>query len=561
MPDSHGYICHYLILNRNLMWTINSSTFKFAFILILSIDLFACGDGGQKEQPGKVFKYNQASGISSLDPAFAKNLANIWAVNMMFDGLIQMDENLEIQPCVAKDWSVSEDGLTYTFTLRDDVYFHDHEAFPEGKGRKVVAADFVYTFNRLLDPMLGADGAWVFRNKVDPEVPFEAIGDSVLVINLLQPSRPLLSILTMPYCYVVPKEVVETLGEKFGSSPIGTGPFVFKTWIKGESLVALRNPKYFESQNGVQLPYLDGVKVSFLGDKKSEFMAFKKGDLHFVSSIDPSYHKEVFTADGGLQPEYAETIEVDRMPYLNTEYLGIQLDPSALEAGATALMNKDFRKALNYGFDRENIVTFLRNNTGKPANSGITPAGLPSFDAEAVPGFVYDPELAKNYLQKSGYNGEEIKLLTSKEYEGMTLSMVKQWQDLGINIIQEVVDASYLRDLKSRKEAAFFRASWIADYPDAESYFSMFYSGYGTPPNYTSFSNPHFDSLYEACLSANDQTMINSMYQEMDRIIIEEAPVIPIYYDEVMRLKQKGIKGLNANAMNFLDLSRVQLPN
>jgi peptide/nickel transport system substrate-binding protein len=543
------------------MWTSPFFSFRSFTVALLSLLLFtSCGGGKGTKEHTFIFKYNQASGISSLDPAFAKNLANIWAVNLMFNGLLQMNSELEIQPCIAKSWQVSDDGLDYTFHLRTDVYFHDHAAFPDGKGRKVTAQDFVYTFQRLIDPLVAADGAWVFREKVREDLPFEAVNDSLLIIHLKQPNRPLLSILTMPYCYVVPQEVVEQMGEKFGSAPVGTGPFQFKSWIKGESLVALKNPKYFETEAGEKLPYLDGVKVSFLGDKKSEFMSFKKGDLHFVSSIDPSYHKEVFTVDGALQPEYAEMIEVDRMPYLNTEYLGIQLDPTNLESGSNPLMDKNFRIALNFGFDRESIVQFLRNSLGKPANSGITPAGLPSFDPVAVPGYHYDPELAKEYLNNSSYKGEEVKLYTSKEYEGMTLSMVKQWQDLGINVIQEVVDASYLRDLKSRKEAAFFRASWIADYPDAESYFSMFYSGYGAPPNYCSYANTAFDSLYQNALIVSDPEQLIGMYQEMDRLIVADAPVIPIYYDEVFRLRLKGVTGLEANAMNFLDLKRVKLP-
>lgn len=547
-------------IESSFMWT---TQFRQATALSFLLVILAVSSCNPKKSNKDlvVFRYNQADGISSLDPAYAKNLANIWVVNLMFNGLVQMDEDLNLQPCIAKSWSVSEDGLTYTFDLRSDVRFHDHSAFPEGKGRVVTAEDFVYSFDRLLDPIVAADGAWVFRGKVDESNPFEALNDSTFQINLIAPSRPLMSILTMPYCHVVPHEVANELGEKFGTAPIGTGPFVFKSWIKGESMVTVRNQNYFETENGVQLPYLDGVKVSFIGDKKGEFMAFKKGELHFVSSIDPSYYNEVFDLDGNLKPDYAETIELDRLPYLNTEYLGIQLDPTNLEGGEHPLMDKNLRLALNYGFNREEIVLFLRNNLGMPASSGITPAGLPSFDPEAVPGYSYDPELAKAYLAQSNYNGEEFKLLSSKQYEGMTLSMVKQWQDLGINVIQEVVDAGYLRDLKARKEAAFFRASWIADYPDAESYFSMFYSENGTPPNYTSFNNARFDSLYNAALLSTDMNEILSLYQEMDRVIIEDAPVIPIYYDEVLRLRHKTVEGLVANPLNFLDLKRVKIAN
>ncbi len=130
--------------------------------LILSFLFTSCGGGDKDGDNRTVFRYNEAAGISSLDPAFARNLENIWAVNQLFNGLVTMNEDMEVVPCIAKDWEISEDGTVYTFHLRDDVYFHDDEVFPGNEGRKVVAEDFVHSFFRIIDEETASPGEYIF---------------------------------------------------------------------------------------------------------------------------------------------------------------------------------------------------------------------------------------------------------------------------------------------------------------------------------------------------------------------------------------------------------------
>jgi len=110
-----------------------------------------------------VFKYNEAAGITSLDPAFSNRTENIWAVNQIFNGLVQLNDTMAVVPCIARSWNISADGLKYSFKLRTDVFFHDHRLFENGKGRKVVAKDFVFSFNRLLNPDIASPGVWVLN--------------------------------------------------------------------------------------------------------------------------------------------------------------------------------------------------------------------------------------------------------------------------------------------------------------------------------------------------------------------------------------------------------------
>ena len=249
------------------MLRLNNSLISRLLILAALVAFTACSSDKSQDTDLKVFRYNQHSGITSLDPAFSKDQATMWATNQIFDGLVQVNDKLEILPSIAKSWSVSENGLDYQFRIRKNVYFHEDPQFENAKGREVVAADFVYSFQRLLDEDVASPGGWLFRGKVDEGNPFEAPNDSTLIIHLKQPFRPMLGMLTLQYCSVVPHEVVEYYKKDFRKHPIGTGPFQFKLWKENETLIMERNPNFHEFNGETQLPILDAVRVSFIVDR------------------------------------------------------------------------------------------------------------------------------------------------------------------------------------------------------------------------------------------------------------------------------------------------------
>ena len=148
----------------------------------------------------QVFHYNQPNSITSLDPAFAKSQNNIWAADHLYNRLVELDEQLHVVPSIASKWTVSEDGTTYTFTLNDNVYFHDNECFAGGKGRKVVAQDVVYSFSRIIDEAVASPGSWIFKGRLRADNPFEAPDERTFVLHLASPFRPMLGILGMHYC-------------------------------------------------------------------------------------------------------------------------------------------------------------------------------------------------------------------------------------------------------------------------------------------------------------------------------------------------------------------------
>jgi peptide/nickel transport system substrate-binding protein len=501
-----------------------------------------------------VFRYNEHSNIPTLDPAFTRNPQVIWPANQLYNGLVQLDEALNIIPDIAHSWVLNDSTLTYTFYLRDDVYFHTSEVFGKDSTRTVVASDFVYSFDRLTDPAVASPGSWVL-NTVQS---YRAVNDTTLEIRLNKPFPPFLGLLSMRYCSVVPREAIAFYGDAFRRNPVGTGPFRIKFWEENVKLVLRRNPLYFErDSNGDRLPYLEAVAISFLPDKQSEFLMFSQGKLDFISGLDNSYKDEIITSTGKLQPQYMESVNMLTAPYLNTEYLGFFMGTDTPEIQSGLL-----RQAINYGFDRKKMVNYLRNGMGIPANHGIIPAGLPGF--ADIPGYSYQPEKARElvtrYMMETGDRTPSITIGTNSQYLDICEYLQRELEKIGISVTVDVMPPSTLRQMKSSGELDVFRASWIADYPDAENYLSLFYSPNFTPqgPNYTHFRSKVFDSLYQAALRVSDINLRKDLYRQMDSIIVADAPVVPLYYDKVVRFVSKKVSGLGINPQNFLYLKSVQ---
>lgn len=521
----------------------------------------ACSSREASEK--RVFRYNETTGIASLDPAFAKNQSVIWPVHQLFNTLVETDSNLNIVPSLAYRWDVSADRLTYIFHLRDDVFFHDHEVFPQGRGRKMTAHDVVYSYNRIIDPATASSGAWIFNNRIDTVNAFVALDDSTFQLKLIRPFNPILGLLSMQYCSVVPKEVVAKYGKDFRNHPCGTGPFKFKSWEEGQALILLKNEKYFEKdEHGVPLPYVDAIKITFYDSKATEFLLFQQGQLDFINDIDASFKDEVLTRKGELRKDWVGKIRLSKHPYLNTEYLGILVDDESPLVQNSPLGVQKIRAAINYGFDRRKMMMYLRNSIGIPAESGFVPAGLPSFDSSIVKGYRYDVKRARQLLAEAGYADGKglpaIKLLTIPIYADLASFIARELEDVGLKVQVEAVQKSFLLEQTAKSSAAFFRGSWIADYPDAENYLSCFYSKNPSPPNYTRYSNPQFDALYERSLIETDYAVRLSLYRQMDQMIVRDAPVVPLWYDEVIHLVQPEVTGFQPNGLNLLELRRVR---
>jgi oligopeptide transport system substrate-binding protein len=512
------------------------------FLLCLFI-FFSCRT--DKHQYTNVFYWNIAEGFNSMDPAFARIQANIWVVNQMFNGLVELDDSLNTVPSIARSWEISEDGKTYT----------------GGKGRLLKAQDFVYSFNRIVDPATASPGAWIFNDIVDFEAPeggFSAPNDSTFVIKLVRPFRPFLQMLTLKYASVVPKEAVEVYGKDFRTHPVGTGPFYLKYYIPAEQVVLHKNKNYFKEENGKNLPYLDAVVISFVSNKQTEFFKFIKGELSLLVGLDQSFKDNLLSREGTLKKKWNGQFQLEVYPYLNTEYLGIMIDTSLSKS---PVVTRKIRQAISYGIDRKKMIRYLRNSVGDPGNDGFVPPSLLTDTSY----YQYNPDKARQLLKEAGYPEGKgmppVQLSTTENYLDMAIYVQKQLEDLGIKLSINNVPGATLSEMKAQGKAEFFRGSWIADYADPENYLSLFYSKNFSPngPNYFHYSDSDFDRLYEQALLELDNERRMSLYRQMQKLVMDDAPVVVLFYDKVVRLKQNNVKGLGANPINLISLEKVYL--
>ncbi len=535
-----------------------------AFVIII---FNSCKPAEQEKDTRKIFNYNEMAGVTSLDPSTAGNVENIWPVNQLFNGLVQMDDKLNIVPCIAKKFSISADGLTYTFNLRSDVYFHDNACFEKAKGRKVVAKDFVYSFNRLFDSRVSSAMSLltnIDRTEKTQYKGFEAINDSTLQIHLISPFSSFISILTMKYFSVVPFEAIELYKQNFRTNPVGTGAFAYKFWEEGTKLILVKNENYFErDEKNNRLPYLDAITISFVKDRETAFMELLSGRFDMVSGADAFNANEVLDKEGHLKEVYAKKFYLQKQTYLKTDYIGILIDDNIDIVKTSPLKLKAVRQAINYAFDRDKLIKYLRNSVGEAAHAGFIPKGMRSYNPKKVIGYTYNVDKAKQLLMEAGYpNGKglpEIVMHVTDNFKEQVEFIQSQLAECNIKVQISIEKPSVLRQAVNSCEYNMFKKSWVGDYADEENFMSLFYSKNFAPQgvNFFHYKNTEFDALYEKARNELNDNIKTELYQKMDQLVIDDAPIIPLYYDESVRLIQQNIKGLNTNPMNLLELKRV----
>lgn len=514
----------------------------------------------QEKDNAQIFRLNLSGGsLESMDPAYAKDLYTMWTTHMLYNTLVETDSNLFLQASLAKSWDISDDGLRYTFHLRDDVYFQDHPLF--SSPRKMTAADVVYSFSRIIDPELASSGAWIFNGHLAEKSPFSAPDDTTFVMQLAHPFRPMLAMLSMPYCSIVPREVVTHFGKDFRAHPCGTGPFQFAFWDEGNVLVLHKNKRYWEHDDtGRALPYLDALQLSFYDSKATEFLLFLQGKIDFTHGLDGSFKDLVLRKDGRLKPDFARRFHLKKGRYLNTEYLGFLVDTANPLLKDAPVRNRKFRQAVNYAIDRQKISTYFKNGIGIPATGGFTPPGLAGFDSVAAYGYHYDPVRAAQLLREAGYPEgrglKELVILAPENFADIVNFVVTQLKAVNIPARLELIQPNILKQQMSRSQAICFRAQWIADYPDAETYLAFFNSRFPAPPNYTRYHNPYYDKLYDQSMNLPD-TLRYRAYRALDSIAVSDAPLVPLFYDQYLHFTQNRVRGFAENPMNLIDLKRV----
>jgi len=546
---------------------------------------------GGKVYGGK-FDYNETSDLPTLDPVQIGDVASHHVAHQIYELLVDLDqETLEIVPELAKRWEISPDGLTYTFHLRDSIYFHSSPCFPQSIPKKVTAKDVKYSFERVCNPNTQTKGFSIFKDKViganeyfeamlsakrnlrddvlDEVNGFMARNDTTFIIKLKKPFAPFLKTLTSAFCYIVPREAVIYYGTNFRMHPIGTGPFMFSEFKEGQYLKLTRNPAYWQyDKAGNRLPFLDEIKVSFIRDLSTQLMEFSKGKLSECYRIPEELRPNWVSENNLLTEQYKDDFILQTVPALSVQYYGFntKLEP---------FQKKSVREAFSYAIDRRKIAKYvLKGGVASPAHFGIVPPSMPEYNAAATQGYQFNPKKARKLLADAGYpNGKGFPNITLQLNSGggrneqvaeAVQAMLKE--NLNIEMGLSIVEWSQHLESQERSKAAFFRAGWIADYPEPENFLNLFY-GKLVPkkldarsyPNTTRLQSVVFDSLYEKALSSINDSLRYELYQQAEQVAVAEAPMMFIFYDLDERLLSKDVRDYPINPMDRRDYKTVWL--
>lgn len=551
-------------------------------------------NGGAKDaKGGKVFggclKISQSESLSSIYPASIVDSYSYTVSNNVFEGLVKFHaKDLSIIPSLAESWEVDNTGTVYTFKLKKGVKFHDNPCYVDGKGKEFTAKDVKFSFellcmqdenNRMFsstfkDRLKGATNYYNASANGKPDFDLEGIkviDDYTVQLILEKPFSSFLYILAYPALSIVSQEAVEKYGKKVTN---GTGPFIVPDdqQINSESKVILvKNPLYHGKDTlGNQLPFLDSVEIAIIDSKRAELDEFNKGNLHIVNGLPAESIREIVEQQIANFQNRPPKFILDRSPQMGTEYYELNLKTPVLQ-------DKRVRQALNYAVDRNGIIDkVLKGEAYGPGEMGLTPPTFKDYDINSIKGYNYDVAKAKQLLAEAGFPGGKgfptLKLeLNSGGYKNTSVAFEVQKQlmdNLGINIDLEVVPFAQKIEDERYGRADIFRTAWIADYPSPDNFLFLFY-GKNVPedaslpsyPNVTRFKNAQFDEFYEKALTANSKKEAFEYLLQAESIMIEEAPIIVLWYQEQYRLIKSDVRNYFTNPMNYKDFSMVYLKN
>jgi oligopeptide transport system substrate-binding protein len=499
---------------------------------------------GNGDRYGGIFKMATGTNPPDLNPVHAADTASSRVIYQMFEMLVDLDTEGEIVPNLAEDWSISPDGKVYTFYLRKGVRFH---ATTEGNtptangGREVKADDWVWTFNHICDPDTNSERAYFIdmikgyrdysEGRSDSLAGVSATDDYTLRIELEYPFSPFIAVLAYDTFVVLPREDVEKWGDDFNFHPVGTGPFKFEEWVQDDRIVLSRNEDYWRTDaNGNRLPYLDGIEFKIINDLTMQWTEFTLGNYHSIESVDDPYYSEA-------KQKYADSYF--ERPQMGTYFYGmnVNLEP---------FTDKRVRQALNYAVDREGLIELVRNGRATPAK-GVLPPGMFGYNPD-LEGYSYNPDKARQLLAEAGYSdGLKVMLQynTDDTQRRIAEALQQQLRQVGIEMELRGVDPGAHLDSIERGEIALFRLGWVIDYSDPDNFLYVLFNSnnFGSGGNYSMFSNAEVDRLTNAARVENDPEARRRMYQEAERIIVDEAPWLFIYHYTTDQIVQPYVKG------------------
>ncbi|OGK84732.1 MAG: hypothetical protein A2W08_15865 [Candidatus Rokubacteria bacterium RBG_16_73_20] len=485
---------------------------------------------------GGVYRRPLGHDPETLDPARISDIYSRSVSQQIFDGLVQFDQTLTVTPALAEFWRASRDGRTWTFSLRRGVKFHN--------GREVTAEDVVYSLTRILDPRTKSGAADLFVNvKGAPDfregrakavAGLAALDRYTVRVTLDEAFAPFVAALAVGHAKIVPREVVERLGEGFGTQPVGTGPFRFERWERGKEIVLAANADYFGGA-----PHLSRLVYRvFPGERwESTYDEFRQGNLEDAPVPTRDYRRVVAST--------GQTYV--KRPMISVRFYGLNTRLKPLD-------DRRVRQALIYAVNRAAIVEEAFNGRYVPAR-GILPPGTQGFNP-ALAGYPWDPARARQLLAEAGYPGGRglppIAIWSSVKLEALVqeLDQIKKaLAAVGVEarINYETNWPAYSR-LIAEGKLPFFLYGWYADVPDPDNFlFKLFHSK--SPRNLFGYANATVDDLLAAARSAPDIQRRVELYRRAEQLVLEDAPLVPMMHHTYERLFQPYVRSVEVNGL------------
>ena len=559
----------------------------------VSLFVFGCGNpsgdsGGHPEaKGGRIYggtlKVNETDPYVSLFPHAISDAISNNIANQIYEGLVRVDTKkiTQVQPCIAESWQISEDGTVYTFKLRKGVMFHNDACFPEGVGREANASDFKYSFEQLCTPsednllfefrnfVKGAKAYYEAGKNGKPSFELEGVkvlSDYELQITLNAPSSSFLYILTGPAGYIIPHEAVEKYGSKM---KIGTGPFIFSSTSTEDNILLLKNPAYHRTDSlGNKLPFLDSVIISFISEKTKELEAFKKGDIHLIFGLPSASISEMVEQQIADFSSKKPKFYLQRNSELMTQYYQFNISRKPFD-------NVKVRQAFSYAIDRDKIISDVLNTEAfGPGICGLTPPGISGYDITEIRGYTFNPEKAKKLLAEAGYpdgkNFPKVNIEVNSgggKYADVVEEVKKQLKNV-LNVDVDYIVVPFVQKVEDSKfgKTEMFRSGWVADYPSPENFLRTLY-GKDVPdsmnvpsyPNSVRYRNSAYDSLVEKGSKERIQDSAYVDFMKAEQMMMNDAPVIILWYGENLKMIHSYVKNFYFNPMNFKDFSEVYI--
>lgn len=540
---------------------------KFRYLIFAILLLPACTK--HRNANDNTLNFAVAAEIKTLDPISVDDIYSSQAVALVYEGLYSyhlLKRPLVVEPSLAEALpTTSKDGLTYTIKIKPGVKFQDDPCFPNGKGREVVADDFIYAWKRLMDPKSKSTGAWVFEGKVES---FSSPDPHTVVIKLNKPFYPLLYTLTMSFTAPVPKEAVEKYGAQLSNHPVGTGPFMLKEWIRGSRLELVKNPNWrgekyptegapgdaekgLLADAGKPVPFVDRVVINEMPEDQPRWLTFMKGDLDFSGMPKDGFAMAI--KNGEMSDDLKKKqISLDISIETDVTYTAFNMEDPLLGK------NKNLRLAMAQAVDTKNMVDKFYFGKGIPAQSPIPP-GIEGYDPEFKnPNLTHNLEKAKEYLKLAGYPGG--KGLPTIEYSAASSATTRQIaeqfaQDMAaIGIKIKIVTTSWpqFSEKLRKKQAQIWGVGWNADFPDAENFLQLLYGPHSSPgQNASNFNNPEYNELYKKSVVLPPGPERTKLYHQMRDIFVREMPWIPNVHRVQYQAKHPWVSNYKRNPMSW----------